>query len=220
MRWLLGRQFRDGKNADIREDVISCRDEFVNRMIRYPRSIESRVRQLWLRSMGARIRGNCWIRRIQIPRNPWDVEIQEFAALDDGVILLTTGLRALEPRIVIGSGTYINRFTMLDASKRIEIGSRCLIGPFCYLTDHDHGFGGDGPMLAQDLVEAPIKVGNNVWIGAHAIILKGVCIGDNAIIGAGAVVTTNVETGQRVAGVPARQMGMRVEAFDRDPGVG
>ena len=38
------------------------------------------------------------------------------------------------------------------------------------------------------LVEAPVKVGDNVWIGAHAVILKGVSIGDNAVIGAGAVV--------------------------------
>ena len=47
-------------------------------------------------------------------------------------------------------------------------------------------------------------MGNNVWIGAHAVILKGVSIGDNAVIGAGAVVTTEVGPGERVAGVPAR----------------
>jgi maltose O-acetyltransferase len=213
MKWPFGRQFRNGEN-------VGWRDEFVNRMIRYPRSIESRMRRFWLRRMGARISENCWIRRIRIPRNPWDVEIREFAALDDGVILLTTGLRTREPRIIIGSGTYINRFTMLDASKRIEIGSQCLIGPFCYLTDHDHGFGGDGQMSAQGLVEAPVKVGNNVWIGAHAIILKGVSIGDNAVIGAGAVVTTNVEPGERAVGVPARRIGMRVEACERASDVG
>jgi maltose O-acetyltransferase len=76
-------------------------------------------------------------------------------------------------------------------------------------------FGGDGQMSAQGLVQAPVKVGNNVWIGAHAIILKGVSIGDNAVIGAGAVVTTNVEPG-----VPARRIGMRVEACERASDVG
>ena len=88
----------------------------------------------------------------------------------------------------------------------ISIGAECMIGPYCYITDHDHG-AGDGPISAQALVEAPVNVGNNVWIGAHAVILKGVSIGDNAIVGAGAVVTTDVGPGERVAGVPARQIG-------------
>jgi maltose O-acetyltransferase len=189
--------------------VIGWPDEFVNRMIRYPAAIKSRMRRSWFRLLGARIGRNCWIRRIRIPRNPWDVEIQDFAALDDDVILLTTGLRTRSPRIVVGSSTYINRFTMLDASKKIEIGSQCLIGPFCYITDHDHGFGKEGPISDQPLMEAPVKVGNNVWIGAHAIILKGVNIGENAIIAAGAVVTANVGVGERVAGVPARRLAQR-----------
>ena len=82
-----------------------------------------------------------------------------------------------------------------------------MIGPYCYITDHDHGVSEQGPISAQALVEAPVKVGNNVWIGAHAVILKGVSIGDNAVIGAGAVVTTDVGPGERVVGVPARQIG-------------
>jgi acetyltransferase-like isoleucine patch superfamily enzyme len=80
-----------------------------------------------------------------------------------------------------------------------------MIGPYCYITDHDHG-AGEGPVSAQALVEAPVTVGNNVWIGAHALILKGVSIGDNAVIAAGAVVTTDVGAGERVAGVPARRI--------------
>lgn len=79
-----------------------------------------------------------------------------------------------------------------------------MIGPYCYITDHDHGTGGEGAISDQALIEAPVKVGDDVWIGAHAMILKGVSIGDKAVIGAGAVVTTDVGPGERVAGVPAR----------------
>jgi acetyltransferase-like isoleucine patch superfamily enzyme len=82
-----------------------------------------------------------------------------------------------------------------------------MIGPYCYITDHDHGVDEQGPISAQALVEAPVKVGDNVWIGAHSVILKGVSIGDNAVIGAGAVVTMDVGPGERVAGVPARGIG-------------
>lgn len=184
-------------------------DDLTNRLIRYPRAIGSRIRVARLRMMGVRVGRKCWIRRIRVPRNPWDIVIDDSVALDDEVVLLTTGARKANPRLHIGSGTYVNRFTMFDASDSIHIGARCMIGPFCYVTDHDHGFGKEGPISDQPLVEAPVKIGDNVWIGAHAIILKGVSVGDNAVIAAGAVVTANVEVGERVAGIPAHRLPLR-----------
>ena len=53
----------------------------------------------------------------------------------------------------------------------------------------------------------PIRIEHDVFIGARAMILKGVAIGRGAVIGAGAVVTKNVEAGQIVAGNPARVVG-------------
>src|SRR5215469_430102 len=115
------------------------RDELINRAIRYPRAIAIRLRILRLRLLGVCIGRKCWIQRIHVPRNPWDIVIDDMAALDDHVVLLTTGSRANAPRLVIGGGTYVNRFTMFDASESIEVGRNCLVGPFCYITDHDHG---------------------------------------------------------------------------------
>ena len=51
-----------------------------------------------------------------------------------------------------------------------------------------------------------MKICNNCWIGAGAIILNGVTIGDGAIVGAGAVVTKDVEPYTVVAGNPARKI--------------
>ena len=51
---------------------------------------------------------------------------------------------------------------------------------------------------------APVVIGENVWIGARAIILKGVTIGDNAIVGAASVVTKPVPANSVVAGNPAK----------------
>jgi len=73
------------------------------------------------------------------------------------------------PKLHIGRSTYVNRFTMFDASLSIMVGAQCMIGPYCYITDHDHGVDEQGPISAEALVEAPVKVGNNVWIGAHAV---------------------------------------------------
>jgi acetyltransferase-like isoleucine patch superfamily enzyme len=51
---------------------------------------------------------------------------------------------------------------------------------------------------------APVHIGDRVWIGARAIVLKGVHIGHDSVVAAGAVVTRDVEPHAIVAGVPAR----------------
>jgi serine acetyltransferase len=180
-------------------------DDAINRLMRYPKSLATRLRIARLRLLGMQIGSQCWVRKISVPRNPWDIAIEDGASLDDGVILLTTGVRKKQPRLTIGSRSYINRLTIFDASLSIMVGSECLIGPFCYITDHDHGTSTDGSFGSQPLVEAPVLVGSNVWIGAGVIVLKGVTIGDGAVLAAGAVVTKDVPAGAKVAGVPARQ---------------
>lgn len=60
-----------------------------------------------------------------------------------------------------------------------------------------------------------VKVGNDCFIGAGAILMPGVEIGDNAIVAAGAVVTKSVPEGSIVAGVPARLIGHYVDFRDR-----
>jgi acetyltransferase-like isoleucine patch superfamily enzyme len=164
---------------------------------------------IWYRLRGVRITGRCWLQSIEIPRNYSDIELHDGVALDRGVILLATGNRQPEARICIGGGTYINRHTMIDASSRIQIGRHCMIGPFCYLTDHDHGTAAGQRIQDQPLLSDSVVIEDDVWIGAHVTILKGVRIGASAVIGAGAVVTRDVASGNIVAGVPARQIGMR-----------
>lgn len=61
---------------------------------------------------------------------------------------------------------------------------------------------------------APITIGDYVWIGVNATILKGVTIGEGAVVAAGAVVTKDVEPYAIVAGVPARKIGERPKGLD------
>ena len=196
--------------------AITVREELINRFIRYPGAIASRLRIARLRLLGLRIGRKCWVQRVHIPRNPWDIVISDRVALDDYVVLLTTGSRGNAPRLVIGGGTYVNRFTMFDASESIEVGGNCLIGPFCYITDHDHGIQLAGRIADQPLVGSRVRIGSNVWIGAGAMILKGVTIGNGAVVGAGAVVTRDVCSGEKVAGVPARVLTVRFATSGED----
>src|ERR1700724_3776059 len=106
-------------------------------LIRINNGVRSRLRNVWFRALGVRMNGYVWMRRVSIPRDWGDVTIGRGASLDDGIVLLCSGERRKD-KIVIRSGTYINRFTMFDASVQIVVGQNCLIGPFCYITDHDH----------------------------------------------------------------------------------
>jgi acetyltransferase-like isoleucine patch superfamily enzyme len=151
-----------------------------------------------------------------VPRNPWDIELGDGVMLDRHTTLLTTGERADAPRILIQDNVYVNRFSFFDATERIEIGAHTMIGPHCYITDHDHGFAPDTLVKNQPMPSAPISIGEDAWIGAGVTILKGVTIGKKAVIGAGAVITDDVEAGAKVAGIPGRRIGWRVERKEQN----
>ena len=183
--------------------------------LRYPVSIASRARRAGWRLLGVRFTGRADLRRISIPRNPWDISLGACALLND-VVLVATGERRSDseggPRIVISDGVIINSWTMVDAAEKIEIGECVFIGPHGYITDHDHGTAAPGPVAMQPLVSAPTRIGRNSWLGAHVTVLKGVSIGENSIVAAGAVVIKDVPAGAIVAGVPAKVVGWRGES--------
>jgi acetyltransferase-like isoleucine patch superfamily enzyme len=110
---------------------------------------------------------------------------------------------------------------LITAETQVEIGSHCLISWGVGIADSDfHPIAAaarrmDAEALAPyftarparplDAIRSrPVRIGNNVWIGMNAIILKGVTVGDNSVIAAGAVVTKDVSAGTVVAGNPAR----------------
>lgn len=109
-------------------------------------------------------------------------------------------------RIVIGDDVGVSGCVIV-ATKSIKIGHRVLVGSGALIVDSD--LHPQDKMLRQREpwnkgACAPIVIGDDVFIGTRAIILKGVTIGPGAIVGAGAVVTQDVPAGAVVAGNPAR----------------
>jgi len=101
-------------------------------------------------------------------------------------------------RIEIGNGTYLNRNTLIHASKLVRIGKVCKISWDVIIMDSDmHSITGGRS-------DEPVYIGDDVWIGCRAIILKGVHIGGGAVIAAGSVVTKDVQPRTVVGGIPAR----------------
>lgn len=105
----------------------------------------------------------------------------------------------------IGENTSINPFCHLDNRGGIEIGSNVSMSPGVYLITADHDV--QSPMLAGR--QAPISIGDFVFIGAQAMILPGVSIGEGAVVAARAVVVRDVKPFTIVAGVPAKMVGER-----------
>ena len=88
---------------------------------------------------------------------------------------------------------------------KVTIGDNVMMGPDVIILTRSHNAQDvDVPMRHQGASEAPVSIGNDVWIGTRAIIMPGVSIGDGVIIGSAAVVTRDVPPYTVVGGIPAR----------------
>jgi acetyltransferase-like isoleucine patch superfamily enzyme len=124
------------------------------------------------------------------------VSVGDYVIFESGSKLLAWRDGAIK----MGNSVYCNG-AIISSTVSIEIGNAVVISGYVLIIDHD-GYGLDG----NPAIERPVKIGNNVWIGMRATILKGVTIGDNSVVGAAAVVTKNVEPCTIVAGNPARKI--------------
>jgi bifunctional N-acetylglucosamine-1-phosphate-uridyltransferase/glucosamine-1-phosphate-acetyltransferase GlmU-like protein len=176
--------------------------------VRIYHGVASRLRNRVYRKLGVRMTGYVWMRAVEIPRNWTDITLEAGVALDRGVILLCSGPHRPD-KLVVHAGTYVNRYTMFDVHEHLEIGRDCMIGPHCYLTDSDHCTVAGASVKAQPMASTPVILEDEVWLGAHAVVLAGVRIGRGAVIGAGSVVTCDVPPNAVAAGAPARVLRMR-----------
>ncbi|RKF26997.1 acyltransferase [Micromonospora globbae] len=105
---------------------------------------------------------------------------------------------------VIGPGTWIGAFTVIDGSGGLTIGAGCDISCGAQIYTHSTARRCVSGRAYGSVDRAPVVIGDRVFVGANATIMMGVTIGDGAVIGAGAVVTRDVPPGTVVTGVPAR----------------
>jgi acetyltransferase-like isoleucine patch superfamily enzyme len=165
-------------------------------------------------------------------RHPRKITLGNQVAIDDYVMLDASG--AVEEGITIGDNVIISRNcviqgkiggisignktdigcnTILSASGGMSIGNSVLIAGNCYLgggryyTDRV-----DIPIMEQGVyTRGKLTIGDDVWLGAGAVVLDGVKIGKGCIIGAGAVVTKDLPDYSIAAGVPAKVIKSRIE---------
>ena len=132
------------------------------------------------------------------------LRFEDRVTLRRGVVIGGSGV------LSIGARTTVNEGTLIACTTGVEIGSDCMIAPRAYILDVDHEYSSrEVPISAQGLKSGKVTIADDVWIGAYAVILRGVTIGRGAIIGAHSVVTKDVEPFAIVGGSPARFLKFR-----------
>ncbi|MER7561434.1 acyltransferase [Streptomyces sp. NPDC097941] len=111
--------------------------------------------------------------------------------------------------LTTGSDCTLNPFTTVRGN--VVLGDGVRIGAHTSLLGFNHSMAPDRPVFRQPLTSRGIRVGDDVWIGSHVIVVDGVTIGDHCVIGAGAVVTRDLPAWSVAAGNPARVLRDRRE---------
>lgn len=93
--------------------------------------------------------------------------------------------------LFIGSKTYFNEDVMISCKNSIKIGNGCQFGPNVKIFDNNHKFDAANGVNNTHSTEK-IEIGNNVWLGANVVVLKGTKIGNNCVIGAGCVISGEI----------------------------
>ncbi len=109
-------------------------------------------------------------------------------------------------RLFIGNNTTIGNNAVITANNTVSIGKNCILSAYVFISDHTHEYAD----INKNLNEQPLSeggqviIGDNVFIGIKASIMKNVTIGDRVVVGANSVVTKDIPAYSVVAGSPAR----------------
>jgi acetyltransferase-like isoleucine patch superfamily enzyme len=110
-----------------------------------------------------------------------------------------------DARIVIGNYSSTGHHTEISANNHINIGDNVIMGAYTYITDSNHGYKDKSlPIQKQPMEVGTTTIGNNVWLGRGAMLLKDTIISDNSVVAAGSIVTKKFEKNLIVGGIPAK----------------
>ena len=114
--------------------------------------------------------------------------------------------------IIVGTNSHINYNCCIwcGENSKIILGDNLLMGPGVKMFSTNHGTSLKEPMTFQEMQEADIVIGNDCWIGANSVILKGVTIPDGCVVAAGAVVSKPLTEPYTIyGGIPAKKISTR-----------
>ena len=150
-------------------------------------------------------------RRVEVSARPGygRVVLGRWVHLGDG-----NRLRAHEGTLQIGDKTVLGRENTLNCYLDLRIGAQCLVADWVYICDFEHRTDAlDVPIKDQGIVKSPVRIGDDVWVGVKASVLRGAQIGAGSVVAAHSVVRGTVAPFSVVAGVPGRVVRDRQAAY-------
>lgn len=165
------------------------------------------------------LRTKCIDRKVRLFRFPLVIRGRKY--IDFGKSLTTgvgcrlegfAGVKTEEVKLRFGKDVQINDYVHMVAMDSIAIGDNVLLASHVFISDNSHGsYAGDEQDSSPDIPPterkystAPVRIGDNCWIGEGVIIMPGVEIGYGCIIGAHSVVNSNIPDRTIAVGAPAR----------------
>jgi acetyltransferase-like isoleucine patch superfamily enzyme len=125
------------------------------------------------------------------------LEIGDHAFIDEGVVLQVSA----GGHLAIGPSCFVGHHCTLAAEGSVSIGTGTFLAEMVSVRDHDHVVG--APPSRGGLISSAVDIGEDVWIGSKATVLRGVEIGDGAVIGAHSLVRSAVPPRHLAVGAPA-----------------
>lgn len=98
----------------------------------------------------------------------------------------------------MGEMASLNADCKVVCHEKVEIGNNTIFGPNVLVYDHDHVFDTQTGVKRKEYISSEIVIGENCWIGAGTVILRGTHIGDNCVVGAGSVVKGDYPSGSKI----------------------
>jgi acetyltransferase-like isoleucine patch superfamily enzyme len=144
-----------------------------------------------------------------------EVNLGKGVVISDGALIVATTEKAKNKvaKLSVGENSVINEYANIRASGgEIYIGSNTMIAQGVSIIATNHNIHTNMLMIEDiwDQSKSDVFVGNNVWLGAHSVLLPGVKIGDGAVVAAGAVVNKDIGENEIWGGVPARYINTRI----------
>jgi acetyltransferase-like isoleucine patch superfamily enzyme len=172
-------------------------------------SLRESMRVIYYKSLGLSVNGSVKLGKIRC-NWPNNVKLGNNCDIEDGVLFKITQPFSGLNYIQLGDNVFVGADCQFNSSTQIIIGNDCLIASNTTFVDTGHENILGMPINKQPCNFEKIVLGEDVWIGTHCAILKGVTIGNGSIIGAGSVVNKSIPENQIWAGVPARFIRNRV----------
>lgn len=154
---------------------------------------------------------------------PWSTIVERGVSVmvtDGGSVRLARGCSlGANMRIVVqggqlelGSRTFVGPGCVIVVRQSVRLGERVLVGEYVTIRDQDHRIDGASSIMDSGFDVSPIDIGDDVWLGAKATVLRGSRLEAGSVVGAHALVRGFVPKGAIVVGVPAKVLRKRALA--------